>query len=164
VGYTRPMRAVVLASLVAALLAGCAAPPRVRIAAPQGTVVPGIDDVGARAAALAERFVGVPYRFGGDSPQGFDCSGLVWYVYRELGIAVPRSAAEQRASARHVDSGDLRPGDLVFFYTPADHVGLYLGGGEFLHAPSSGKRVERARLDAPFFILGYAGGGRFSRP
>ena len=158
------MRAVVLASLAAALLVGCAAPPPARVAAPPGAIVPAAEDVGARAAALAERLIGVPYRFGGDSPQGFDCSGLVWYVYRELGVAVPRTAAEQRAAARHVDADDLKPGDLVFFYTPADHVGLYLGGGEFLHAPSSGKRVERARLDAPFFILGYAGGGRISRP
>jgi cell wall-associated NlpC family hydrolase len=158
------MRAVVLASIAAACLAGCAAPPPVRVALEPAMVVPRADEIGVRAAALAERFIGVPYRFGGDSPQGFDCSGLVWYVYRELGVAVPRTAAEQRASARHVDADGLQPGDLVFFYTPADHVGLYLGGGEFLHAPSSGKRVERARLDAPFFILGYAGGGRFSRP
>jgi cell wall-associated NlpC family hydrolase len=158
------MRVVVLASLAAGILAGCAAPPGVRVAPPPEATAPATDDIGSRAARFAERFVGVPYRFGGESPQGFDCSGLIWYVYRELGVAVPRTAADQRASARHVGADSLRPGDLVFFYTPADHVGLYLGGGEFVHAPSTGKRVERARLDSPFFILGYAGGGRFSRP
>jgi len=157
------MRAIAIASVAAALLAGCAAPPPVRVAA-AAAVVPMVGDLGVRVAALAERYVGVPYRYGGDSPQGFDCSGLVWYVYREAGLAVPRTAAEQRAAALHVDTDALRPGDLVFFFTPADHVGLYLGGGEFVHAPASGKRVVRARLDAPFFILGYAGGGRFARP
>ena len=82
---------------------------------------------------------------------------------RKRRVAVPRTAAEQRVAVEHVDMEGLRPGDLVFFYTPADHVGVYLGAGEFVHAPSSGKRVERARLDSPFFILGYAGGGRLPR-
>jgi cell wall-associated NlpC family hydrolase len=63
-----------------------------------------------------------------------------------------------------VPQDGLQPGDLVFFYTPDDHVGIYLGGGEFVHAPASGRAVERARLDAPFYILGFAGGGRFAGP
>jgi cell wall-associated NlpC family hydrolase len=158
------MRLAIVAFLAAALLAGCSAssPQRPTAAtAPEG-VVP-VFDLGARAAALAAQQVGVPYRYGGRSPQGFDCSGLVWYVYGELGLTVPRTAAEQRAQSDHVDADALRPGDLVFFYTPADHVGVYLGGGEFVHAPSSGKHVERARLDSPYFLLGYAGGGRIRR-
>ena len=112
-------RAVILVCLVV-LLEGCAANRPVRATAPDA--VPAVEaarELGARAAALAERLVGVPYRYGGDSPQGFDCSGLVWYVYRELGVAVPRTAAEQRGAVQAVDAALLRPGDLVFFYTPA---------------------------------------------
>ena len=155
------MRRLLVTSL-ALLLAACAGTPVVRAPPPPAAVAPATD-LGSRAAALAARLVGTPYQYGGSSPAGFDCSGLVWYVYRELGVAVPRTAAEQRVAVEHVDMEGLRPGDLVFFYTPADHVGVYLGAGEFVHAPSSGKRVERARLDSPFFILGYAGGGRLPR-
>jgi cell wall-associated NlpC family hydrolase len=117
----------------------------------------------ARAAEIASRFLGTPYRYGGASPDGFDCSGLVWYVYRELGVPVPRTAAEQRAAARPVPRDDLQPGDLVFFHLPQDHVGIYLGGGQFVHAPATGRTVERARLDSPYFILSFAGAGRFAR-
>jgi peptidoglycan DL-endopeptidase CwlO len=156
------MRVPGLALLGLALLAGCAsAPPRpaAAIAVPSGGAV-----LGARAATLAGGLVGMPYRYGGSSPAGFDCSGLVFYVYRELGLAVPRTAAEQRSAAMRVPQDGLQPGDLVFFYTPEDHVGIYLGGGEFVHAPATGRVVERARLDSPFFILGFAGGGRFAHP
>jgi murein DD-endopeptidase len=155
------MRRTVVACLAVALLAGCVPAPVRR--PPPAAAVPA-DELGRRVAALAASQVGAPYRFGGDSPRGFDCSGLVWYLYREAGVAVPRTAAAQRAAVQPVAADALQPGDLVFFYTPADHVGVYLGAGEFVHAPSSGKHVERARLDAPFYILGYAGGGRFSRP
>jgi cell wall-associated NlpC family hydrolase len=141
------------------LLAGCAAAPLrpAPAATPAATL-------GARAAALASGLVGTPYRYGGSTPAGLDCSGLVYYVYRELGVAVPRTSAAQRAAAMPVTAEELRPGDLVFFYTPEDHVGIYLGGAEFVHAPASGRAVERARLDAPFFILDYAGGGRLPGP
>jgi len=147
------MRAVAVLALVATL-AGCAgAPSRPEPAAGGGTL-------GVRAAALATRLIGAPYRTGGSSPRGFDCSGLVFYVYRELGVVLPRTAAEQRATLPRVAAGALAPGDLVFFSSPADHVGIYLGGGEFVHAPGSGRVVERTRLDSPYFLLGYAGGGR----
>jgi cell wall-associated NlpC family hydrolase len=167
------MRAAVVVLLALALLGGCAGeaprPPATAAShAPVAPVppplVPAANPLGARAAALAGSFVGVPYRYGGDTPSGFDCSGLVYYVYSELGLSVPRTAAQQRGAARHVPEEALAPGDLVFFYTPEDHVGIYLGNGEFVHAPATGRTVERARLDQPFFIMGYAGGGRFAVP
>lgn len=152
-----------VALLVAMTLGACSSS---RVRPPDASapvVIPTPDDAGARVAALATRYVGTPYRFGGASPDaGFDCSGLVWYVHRELGVSVPRTAADQRARANPVRRDDLRPGDLVFFYTPQDHVGIYLGGGQFVHAPATGRTVERARLDAPYFLLAFAGGGRFA--
>lgn len=165
-----PARRLAAAVLVATALGACSTapvrPPAVPAPAPTGAgvAVPAPDDAGARLAALATRFVGTPYRFGGASPDaGFDCSGLVWYVHRELGLSVPRTAADQRARASPVRRDELRPGDLVFFYTPRDHVGIYLGDGQFVHAPSSGRSVERARLDAPYFLLSFAGAGRLAR-
>ena len=156
-----PRAALALVGLV--VLAGCTGGPRPRPEQPpEPAAVLQKDALGVRAAELASQMVGIPYRFGGSAPDGFDCSGLVWYVYRELGVSVPRTAALQRAAATPVPGEALRPGDLVFFYTPADHVGLYLGGGEFVHAPATGRSVERARLDAPTFILGFAGAGRIA--
>jgi cell wall-associated NlpC family hydrolase len=154
------------ALLLTAALGACSSAPVRTPDAPnaRGVAVPAPDDAGGRVAALATRFVGTPYRFGGASPDaGFDCSGLVWFVHRELGFSVPRTAADQRARANPVPREELQPGDLVFFYTPRDHVGIYLGDGQFVHAPASGRTVERARLDAPFFLLAYAGAGRFAR-
>ena len=114
----------------------------------------------AEAAALAAALVGAPYRFGGSAPDGFDCSGLVWYVYHSVGIGLPRTAAEQRAAVQPVDVDHLQPGDLLFFQTPANHVAVYVGDGEFVHAPSTGRTVTRARVKSPFFLLGFAGAGR----
>ena len=159
-GYTSVMWVRAWICGVLLLLAGCAERAPMRpAAAPARVLLPG-DGVGVRAAALAASQVGSPYRFGGNSPNGFDCSGLVWFVYHELGIEVPRTAAEQHKAALAVPGDRLQPGDLVFFYTAVDHVGIYLGNGEFVHAPASGKTVTRARLDSPFFTLGFAGGGR----
>ncbi len=166
------MRAAGLVLIGLTLIAACAGPPprpvpaeREAVPAPAPAPAPTEGAVlGARVASLARGFIGRPYRYGGDTPAGFDCSGLVYYVYRSLGVAVPRTAAEQRASVSRIPADALLPGDLVFFYTPEDHVGIYLGGSEFVHAPASGRLVERARLDSPFFILGFAGAGRIATP
>lgn len=157
--YTRAMRAAWI--LVTVLLSACGheslkpPPGRAAVAAPTVAGTPG-----AQAALAAAALVGAPYRFGGAAPDGFDCSGLVWYAYRSVGMAVPRTAAEQRSAATPVSVDHLQPGDLVFFQTPADHVGIYVGNGEFVHAPATGKTVERARLHSPYFLLGFAGAGR----
>ncbi len=97
--------------------------------------------LGRRAVRLAARELGTPYRYGGISPSGFDCSGLVAYVYGRLGVRLPHNAAAQYAYGRAVDRRHLRPGDLVFFHG-LGHVGLYVGRGRIIHAPQSGERVE----------------------
>lgn len=155
---------IVLGGLV--LLTACSEPPKRPAFAPQpvakATVLVSKDalSIGQRAAELAEKELGVPYRYGGASPSGFDCSGLVFYVYHALGVNVPRTALLQHEAAKSVAKKDLRPGDLVFFYTSVDHVGIYVGNNEFVHAPSTGKTVTRASLKEPYFALGFAGGGR----
>jgi len=109
---------------------------------------------GQRAVDEALAQIGVPYRFGGSGPQGFDCSGLVQHAYRQAGIPLPRDTREQRRSTRPLANAgrDLRPGDLLFFHRDrrgALHVALYIGDRRFVHAPSSGKAVRVESLDDP---------------
>ncbi len=103
--------------------------------------------LGQRAVRIAAGELGVPYRYGGSSPSGFDCSGLVAYVYGKLGVRLPHNAAAQFGYGRPVARGNLRPGDLVFFHG-LGHVGLYIGRGRIIHAPRSGERVEIQSLTA----------------
>jgi len=99
------------------------------------------------AATIALRYLGVPYVWGGESPKGFDCSGLVAYVYAQLGIALPHYAAAQYQLGAAVPRDQLQPGDLVFF-DGLDHVGIYIGGGQFVHAPHTGDVVKITTLAA----------------
>ena len=101
--------------------------------------------LGERAVAFAKRFLGVPYQWGGTGPGGFDCSGLVRYVYERFGIDLPHSSYADYGLGRRVALGALRPGDLVFF-SGLGHVGMYVGHGRFIHAPHSGTRVEISTL------------------
>jgi len=96
---------------------------------------------------------GVPYNYGGSSPRGFDCSGLVYYAYREAGFVVPRTSREQLRASRPLTLKEALPGDLVFFSTPekVSHVGIYLGGQQFVHAPSTGKSVEIETLEQDYY-------------
>ncbi len=118
-----------------------------------------------RILATAMDLLGTPYRYGGTSPrEGFDCSGLVQYTHRRAGIEVPRTTRAQYNASRPVSRRQLRPGDLVFFRVDGrriSHVGIYLGDGRFIHAPSSGKKVSIARLDDPWWRKRYSGAGRF---
>lgn len=98
--------------------------------------------------------VGTPYRYGGNSPKGFDCSGLVQYSYARAGARLPRSTQAQRAHSHPVSQRQLRRGDLLFFNQDgkrASHVGIYLGNSRFVHAPSRGKSVYVAELDDPYW-------------
>lgn len=97
--------------------------------------------------------IGRPYRYGGTSPQGFDCSGLVQYVYAQSGIKLPRTTTEQLKYAKRIKLAEARAGDLLFYSfsgrSGVDHVAVYLGDGRAVHAPSSGRQVIVARVDSP---------------
>jgi cell wall-associated NlpC family hydrolase len=122
------------------------------------------------AAAVQALFtVGVRYHYGGSSPEtGFDCSGLVAHVYEQAwGIALPRRTEEQRAIGRPVKLSDLQPGDLVFYNTrnrPFSHVGIYLGDGDFVHAPRRGQRVRVESLRTPYWRARFDGARRLDPP
>jgi len=103
---------------------------------------------GSRVVDYARRFLGVPYAYGGTSPRsGFDCSGLVRYVYSHFGISLPHSSFADLMRGRHVSRWHLRPGDLVFFYD-AGHVGIYVGRQRFIDAPHTGTVVRISTLSA----------------
>ncbi|MFZ2176751.1 MAG: C40 family peptidase [Rhodococcus sp. (in: high G+C Gram-positive bacteria)] len=106
---------------------------------------------GAQALASAESKIGSPYVWGATGPNAFDCSGLVQWAYRQVGVSVPRTTYDQVNGGMPVDKGSLQPGDLVLFYG-AQHVGLYAGNGTVVHAPTTGQSVKEAPLDSmPFY-------------
>ena len=114
----------------------------------------------AQAAAIAQRYLGVPYRWGGASPgTGFDCSGFVMYVYAKVGVSLPHNAAAQYRRGRAVSRSDLRPGDLVFF-NGLGHNGIYIGGGKFIHSPHSGDVVKISSLNDSWYARTWVGGRR----
>ncbi len=117
--------------------------------------------LGQQAAAIAQQYLGVPYVWGGASPSGFDCSGLVVYVYGRLGVSLPHYTVSLWSSGAHVSRDQLAPGDLVFFYS-LDHVGIYLGGGLFIHAPHTGTVVQISSLNSSWYSSAYDGAVRIS--
>lgn len=112
--------------------------------------------------ALAQ--LGKPYRWGGVSPgSGFDCSGLVFFAHQQAGLKVPRMSHSQLSDAKKVALHDIQPGDLVFFRidSNASHVGIYIGGNEFIHAPSDGRRVTRDALTSLYWSPRLIAAGHF---
>ncbi|TKJ18949.1 C40 family peptidase [Blastococcus sp. CCUG 61487] len=107
--------------------------------------------------AMAQR--GKPYVWAAEGPGSFDCSGLTLYAFRAAGIKLPHSSRMQSQMGQPVSRGNLQPGDLVFFYSPVSHVGIYIGGGQMVHAPTSGDVVKVAPVDA---LGGYAGARRIA--
>jgi murein DD-endopeptidase len=132
---------------------GLASPPTV---APEGpaAAVPNDSFILERVAVTARRMVGIPYHYGGTDPRGFDCSGLVFYAYREAGVLVARTSREQLRASQPLDVDLALPGDLVFFRTSkrAWHVGIYLGDQRFIHAPSTGRAVAIDRFDDEYYF------------
>lgn len=135
-----------LAFALAAIVFGCVAPAAsARLDGPPRRERPK-PTLGQRAAKVALRAVGVPYRWGGSSPaSGFDCSGLVYWAYGRLGVSVPHSSYSLYGLGRSVRRSRLRAGDVLFF-SGLGHVGLYVGRGRMVHAPQSGRTVEVVRL------------------
>jgi len=126
-------------------------------------------DYGLAAADEALVTVGARYHYGGSSPDtGFDCSGLVAHVYeRAWGIELPRRTAEQRHLGRPIKRAELQPGDLVFYNTrkrPFSHVGIYLGDGDFVHAPRPGQRVRVESINNPYWRARFSGARRLDPP
>ena len=119
--------------------------------------------LGERAAALAVKEVGVPYRWGGTSPaSGFDCSGLVYWAYGRLGINVPHSSYALYGMGRRVARARMRAGDLLFF-SGLGHVGIYVGRGRMVHAPHTGTRVQVVSLRRTSYGRGLIGIRRIAR-
>lgn len=143
--------------------AGPAAP-----AAPVATVASVASAAGADGYALsgtALSFRGAPYREGGVDPNGFDCSGFVRYVYEQHGVRMPRLVRDQFRVGKSVDRDRLEPGDLVFFSTVtpgASHVGIMIGGDQFVHAPSEKGVVRVESLAAQYWATRYVGAKRVS--
>jgi cell wall-associated NlpC family hydrolase len=121
-------------------------------------------DRAEHVAELARTMVGAPYKYGGLNPKtGFDCSGLVYFTHRSVGITLPRTSQAQYRSTRPVQRDDLVPGDLVFFRirrSNISHVGIYVGDDRFVHAPSSGKTVRINSLENPYWDKHFIRGGR----
>lgn len=142
--------------LLALLLAACAA-------APSGPPPLGDRSKGEEVVLHALGLIDAKYRFGGRNPEaGVDCSGMVSLVYQKAaGVRLPHNAARIAELARPVKRSDLQPGDLVFFNTlgrPFSHVGIYIGDGRFVHAPSSRGRVRIEKLANPYFAQRFEGG------
>jgi peptidoglycan DL-endopeptidase CwlO len=151
------LRLLLIASLALLLVAPAAyasgtglAPQEVRPAPPR--------TVAEVALHRALEMRGVPYVWGGSTPAGFDCSGLVRFAYRAAGITLAHSTYAQWDAGRHVHRRDLRPGDLVFF--GLGHVGLYVGGDRFVHAPETGRVVSINRIDRSWYARMFSGGVR----
>jgi len=148
----QPRRLLLAVALAAAVFA-FAAPVALARNDPQPADPKAKPTLGSRAAKVALRAVGVPYRWGGSSPAGgFDCSGLVYWAYGRLGVALPHSSYALYDGGVRVARSGLKPGDLLFF-SGLGHVGIYVGRGRMVHAPQSGRLVEVVKLGSS----GYGG-------
>jgi len=115
---------------------------------------------GGGVVGIAMQYLGVPYVWGGASPSGFDCSGFTMYVYAQVGVSLPHNAAMQYGMGSAVSRDQLAPGDLVFF-NGLSHVGMYIGGGQFVHAPHTGDVVKISSLSESWYASTYVGARRY---
>jgi peptidoglycan DL-endopeptidase CwlO len=115
------------------------------VAAPSGPITG--TGAGVEALRAAQKMIGKPYRWGAEGPQSFDCSGLTSWAFKQAGVTLPRSSKQQALVGTPVSKSELRPGDLVFFYKPVSHVGIYIGDGKMINAPQTGDVVKYASID-----------------
>jgi cell wall-associated NlpC family hydrolase len=178
----QPARSLLVMAAVVVAASACASrPPTIRVLPPRP--VPGPETAapaaevarpssgeyaaGSAIARTAETLLGLPYREGGSLPDGFDCSGLVNYVFARHGIAVPRDVKRQASAGSPVDRRDIVPGDLVFFATTGSgptHVGIALGDGRFIHAPKSGEVVRLESMSARYWTSRFVTARRVAAP
>lgn len=170
-GSRRGLLALGLASATGLLLQGCGTPAR-RSAPAAAEAWEGQDDLDLAAAGAGSEVVmqalanvGKPYRWGGSDPEeGFDCSGLVAHVYDDaLGVKLPRTSRAMSQRGTRINRAELAAGDLVFFNTSRrsySHVGIYIGRGRFVHAPSSGSMVRVERMSSRYWSSRFNGARR----
>ena len=134
----------------------------------QGAADPGNSSKGQQLVDEAKKYLGTKYVYGGEKPGGFDCSGLIQYVAKQLGINVPRVASDQAGAGREVGKGELQPGDLVYFKgTTGDpnkvsHIGMFVGDGKFIHAPKTGDVVKISNLNDSYYQEHWGGARRIT--
>lgn len=120
---------------------------------------------GSTVVSFAYSLLGRPYVWGASGPNAFDCSGLAMYVYSHFGVGLPHYTGSQFSMGMSVSKSNLQPGDLVFFntYGSVSHVGIYIGGGNFIHAPGTGKSVTISNLNDGYFLNAYCGARRYMK-
>ncbi|MGZ8706987.1 MAG: C40 family peptidase [Gaiellaceae bacterium] len=150
-----------LAAAARSRLGGVQIPPLdgvgVSASTPEGSIV-APPNVHGGVVGIAMRYLGVPYVWGGSTPRGFDCSGFVAYVFAQIGVSLPHSSYAMYGMGTPVSISQLQSGDLVFF-TGASHMGIYIGGGQFIHAPHTGDVVKISSLSG-YYSSNFAGGRR----
>ena len=118
----------------------------------------------SKLVSLANSKLGCKYVWGATGPNTFDCSGLTSWLYKQIGITIPRTSLAQSKSGASISKDELQPGDLVFFKTtsaPVGHVGIYVGNGQFIHAPNSSKPVKYDSLSNSYYNRTYVGARRY---
>jgi peptidoglycan DL-endopeptidase CwlO len=151
-GPAVPQAAPVVPAVVR-LVASVKAPAAAPVAAPAKPAAAVAPAAGRRSSAMARAMskLGAAYRWGATGPSAFDCSGLVYWSYRQVGMTLPRTSSAQSRVGAPVSRSALQPGDLVFFYRPVSHVAIYIGNGRVVHASTSGSPVKISTLgDMPF--------------
>jgi cell wall-associated NlpC family hydrolase len=133
----------------------------VSAATPEGAAVVPPSQYGSSVVGVAMQYLGTPYAWGGSSPSGFDCSGFVAYVFGQVGISLPHYSGAQYGYGVPVPRDQLQPGDLVFF-DGLGHVGIYVGGGQFIHAPHEGDVVKISSLSEDWYASTYVGARRIT--